>query len=511
MKHKFARELGLLGVIGILIKIIGSFYRVPLAYIMSEDAVSYYAIAYPWYLTLIVISTTALPAVVSKLTAEAGALEDETLQYDTFIIAKKIMMIFGMLTLIALSFGALPITTLLGYPQSFMAFIVLGVASYFVALNSAYRGLFQGTQNLKYFGYSQLVEQIGRVVLGLLLVLYMAALSFNDGWMAAAGTSGAAFGAVLSWMYAKWMYAKHYKRHSAKLRDHRMLAKKIIRMAIPIALGASIFPLLSIIDSTMVIARLRSVGFGNEAGVMFSYLSFYGAPIIGIAEAIIIALQVSLLPMIARCFTLKDPRLSDQIYLGVRLSIFIGLPMALGIAGMAGPILTLLYPSKASLIGDAQWVLMWLGLGVVFLSIYQATTGMLQGVGRYRVPVINLLIGAGVKVILGYILLGIPSINVNGAAISTLIAYAIAAFLNVMTLYKVARTPKGFAVQIFKIIISNLAMLLVARGSFAYLYTQFGNNISVLISIFAAAIVYAGLTFILKLVSKKDLETVEGH
>ncbi|MDN5299350.1 MAG: stage sporulation protein [Clostridiales bacterium] len=511
MKNKFAKELGLLGVIGILIKIIGSFYRVPLAYIMSEDAVSYYAIAYPWYLTLIVISTTALPAVVSKLTAEASALGDETLQYDTFVIAKKLMMLFGAFTLLCLSVGAKGITSFLGYPQSFSSFVVLGIASFFVALNSAYRGLFQGTQHMNHFGYSQLVEQLGRVCLGLLMVWGFVKIGLGDGMVAAAGTSGAAYGAVVSWLFALWVYKREYKPHKASLRDHRALVKRIVKMAVPIALGASIFPLLTIIDSTMVIARLRATGFGNDAGVMYSYLSFYGAPIIGIAEAVIIALQVSLLPMISRSHTLKDSRLDRQIYLGIRLSVFIGLPMSLGMAGLSEPILLLLYPSKAELMGDAGVVLMWLGLGVVFLSVYQATTGMLQGVGKYKVPVINLVIGACVKVVLGYVLLGIPTINVNGAAISTLVAYALAALLNVIALTKTVAMPQGFMLQMIKIMIANVVMLAVAKESFRLITPMIGFRLGLIAAILLAAVTYVVLTFLLKLIVKQDLENMEGH
>jgi len=364
---------------------------------------------------------------------------------------------------------------------------------------------------MQYFGYSQLVEQLGRVIFGLSTVWLLSALAFNDGFIAAAGTSGAAYGGIVSWLFALIIYRREFKPHRARLRDHKPLIKKIIRMAIPIALGASIFPLLTIIDSTMVIARLRTAGFGDDAGIMYSYLSFYGAPIIGIAEAVIIALQVSLLPMIARSYTLKDKRLSNQVYMGIRLAMLIGLPMAFGIAGLSKPILMLLYPSKEALIGDASVVLMWLGLGVVFLAIYQATTGILQGVGQYKKPVVNLVIGAVVKVILGYILLGIPSINVNGAAISTLITYALAALLNVGALVKLHQRPAGFIANTFKVIASNLAMLVTARQSFVLLSQRLDFRVSLLLAIGFAIAVYGILIFGLKLVSKSDFQNMEGQ
>jgi len=106
MKNKFVKQLGLLGIIGIVIKIIGALYRVPLGNFMTDDAVTYYAIAYPWYTSLIVISTAALPAVIAKLTAESGAKDAYDEQLTVFSVSKKIMGLFGLGSLLFLMLGS---------------------------------------------------------------------------------------------------------------------------------------------------------------------------------------------------------------------------------------------------------------------------------------------------------------------------------------------------------------------------------------------------------------------
>ena len=159
MKNKFAKNLGILGLIGLIIKLIGAIYRVPLALFMSEDAVAYYSLAYPWYNILIVISSTAIPAVIAKLTAEASANDDLQLQNDVLNVSRRLMQIFGIVTMLFLIGFASIISNGLGYPESKYSFYVLGLASYFVALNAAYRGFFQGTQRLEIYGISQLLEQ----------------------------------------------------------------------------------------------------------------------------------------------------------------------------------------------------------------------------------------------------------------------------------------------------------------------------------------------------------------
>ena len=122
MKNKFARNLGILGITGLIIKLIGAIYRVPLAIFMSEEAVSYYSLAYPWYNILIVISSTAIPAVIAKLTAEASANEDLQLQNDVLNVSKKLMQWFGLLTMLFLIGFAGIISNALGYPESTYSF-----------------------------------------------------------------------------------------------------------------------------------------------------------------------------------------------------------------------------------------------------------------------------------------------------------------------------------------------------------------------------------------------------
>ena len=512
MKNKFAKQLGLLGIIGLVIKVIGALYRLPLAYIMPENAVTYYSIAYPWYTFLIVISTTALPAVIAKLTAEYGAKDDLVEQALVFDVSRRLMKVFGIITVIFLSLVAFIISGSSGYPESIYSFFVLAIASYFVASNAAYRGYFQGTQRLEIFGLSQLFEQMGRVILGLLIVWFLSTLSAPDSWLAAAGTSGAAFGALISWIYASHKYKKMQVAPSQKiiLRDHKPLIQKILKMVFPIALGASIMPLLTIIDATMIIWRLRQTGFGDQAGVMYTFITFYSVPIINLAQVIFTALQVSLLPMITRAFTQKSEQFREKVYLGVLTALLLGLPMGLGIAVFSREILVFLYPNKAEMILGAAPVLGILGLGVAFLSLYQATTGILQGINHYKKPVRNLFVGAVVKVITAYILLGIPALNIKGAAISTLLAYAVAATLNMLVLLKHVEMPKSFFKKASLTLMSNAVMIVAAKGSFILVHAHLGDRLSLLVGILVAIVAYACMMLMTKVVTKEDLTAMDN-
>ena len=107
--------------------------------------------------------------------------------------------------------------------------------------------------------------------------------------------------------------------------------------------------------------------------------------------------------------------LNYNVRLGIRTAIMIGLPCAFGLMTLSEPIMLLLYPfQKASAVSAAPCLFV-MAFGVIFLSTVQTLTGVLQGLGRPMIPVINLFIGAIVKVILTYTLTGVESINVKGA------------------------------------------------------------------------------------------------
>lgn len=512
MKNKFAKNLGIMGIIGVLIKIIGATYRIPIVHFMSEEAVAYYGLAYPWYTFLITFSSVSVTAAIAKLVAESRAVGDELGEREILTVSSVLMRCFGIISAIFLIGGAGVIAKTLNQPETVYSFYVLGVATLFVSFNAVYRGFFQGHQKLENYGNAQLVEQIARVALGIAAVIGLAKLNFSDPVLAGAATSGALFGAVASWFYSKFRFKKAIGVEKVKVRDFKGLSIKIIKIAAPVAVGASILPILAIMDSIMVQRILFNMGMGDKSAILYSYISSYSAPIVNLTQIVFSALSLSLLPMIAESFVQKKKELKNQVNLGVLLSLVLGLPMGLGIAVLAEPILMLLYPSKMDLMKDAASVLMYLGVGTVFLSLYMATTSILQGMNAYRQPVRHLMIGALVKVIVAYVLINIPEINVDGAAISTLLAYAVASLLNLRLVYKLSPFDKGTVKKFAMTLGINAIMVIIAKMSYTFasgaMAGKKGLVLGILVSMFLAASFYGAAVLGLKIVTKKDFERI---
>lgn len=249
---------------------------------------------------------------------------------------------------------------------------------------------------------------------------------------------------------------------------------------------------------------------GDRAPVLYAYVSAYSAPIINLTQIVFTALALSLLPLIAESFVQKRKELFNQAGLGILLSLVLGLPMGLGIAVLAEPILSLLYYFKSDVAPHAAPVLATLGIGSVFLSVYMATTSILQGINAYRQPVRHMLIGAVIKVLMGFVLIQIPSINILGVALSTLAAYAVAATLNVRLLVQRLQFPKGLLKKVVLTLGINGVLVLLARGLYGATAGVLDGFTGVAFSVFCAvagsACFYVCAILGLKVVTKADIQ-----
>jgi len=107
------------------------------------------------------------------------------------------------------------------------------------------------------------------------------------------------------------------------------------------------------------------------------------------------------------------------------------LPSAVGLYLLAEPITLLLFNNAEA--GYSLAVMSW---SVIPLCLYVSTTGVMQGLGRPIIPVLNMVYGGLVKTVLAWYLTAIPTLHVGGAALASVLGMGVAAVFN---LYYVAR------------------------------------------------------------------------
>ena len=544
-KKTFIYGAAILAVTGIVVKILGAVFRIPLGNLIGDEGMGFYNAVYPVYTLLIVIATTGIPIAVSRLVAEHHVDNDPGGANRVFRVALILVAVIGVCFFSVLYFKAAAITARVkDLSDAVYAMQAIAPAMIFVPIMAVFRGYFQGMHNMKPTALSQLTEQAFRVVVGLSLAYFFIAQGVE--FAAAGGTFGATAGAVaglvtLLILYSRIREGKSFRERREEARQARedkgrvptgAIIKKIAIIAVPITVGASIMPIMYNIDLWLVPARLSFAGFDpEEVRSMYGQLTGFAEPLTNLPKVLTQAIAISMVPTIVRAWKEKDKEfLRYNVALGLRFALIIGLPCTVGLMILAEPVMHLLYPMQPEAAAGAAQALFIFAIGIVFLSSIDAMTSALQGVGKQMVAFVNIAIGAGCKFFITYALTGLPSVNMRGAAIGTVAAYAIATALNyrAVRIYTGTRFEPGLT--FVRPLISALAMGGVAAAVYYSIYGAIGNSagslaelasaqlhreltaatasnaVAAVVAILAAIVVYIAMLFLVRAIKPEELK-----
>lgn len=525
-KNNFLKGAAVLGAAGILVKFLGMFFRIPLGNFIEDDGMSYYQTAYPIYNWLLVISTAGIPTAIAKIVSEKKANDDDYGVNQTLKVAFTLLTSIGLVSMLALFLFAPVIVNKANNQPAIYSMYSIAPALFFVSVMSVFRGYFQGLQRLKSYAVSQVIEQIFRVSVGLSLALIL--LKQSKAYAAAGATFGASFGAFMGTLFMLvyyWRYKKGQPKpvlaKGAVKEDNKVLIKRLLRIAIPVTIGASVLPIMNIIDLGIVINRLVSIGYPvEEARKMYGQLTGYAATVVNLPMIVTAAVQISIVPAVAHFVAKQETEERDRtIQAGIRMGMIIGLPCTVGIVLLAKQIMMLLYPLKVEIALSAGEILGMLGWGVIGLGMFQVLTGILQGLGRPGIPARNLFVAALFKIALSYTLIGIPNLNIKGAAISTALAYITAAVLNYISIKRVLNLKLDFKQTLLKPLVDVLAMGIVVKvvylGSMYVLgklvaSALLANGVATLAAVFTGMLIYGVMLIVTRTLTEEDYEMLPG-
>jgi len=530
-RKSFIHGAGILAAAGIVIKIIGACFRIPLGNLIGGEGMGYYNAVYPIYTLLVVIATTGVPIAVSRLVAERETDGDHPGALRVFKISAFLMLAIGAVFFAILFFGAEYITAQIkDLEGAAVAMVAIAPALIFVPVMAAFRGYFQGQHNMKPTAASQITEQLFRVLFGLFLA-YMF-VGFGKQYAAAGGTFGATAGAAAGLASVALVYfrtkkargeraslqgrrgkdnaSKNWSDAARKRESTGAIIRQVVAIALPITVGAAIMPIMYNIDMLVVPNRLSAAGFAPvDVRSMYGQLTGFAEPITNLPKVLTQAIAVSMVPTIVRAFKQRDEHaqfLRYNVTLGLRLALIIGLPCAIGVMVLSEPVMRFLYRAQIEDAVGAAPALFIFGIGIVFLCSIDALTSVLQGIGKQMLPFINIAIGAACKFGVTYVLTGIPTLNIKGAALGTVSAYLVATILNYRAVVKHTGVHFNIALTFIRPLVSALGMGLVAGIVFHVLRDVFlqSNDISV-----CAAILLSGLCYLVLLFATRSLKPEE--
>lgn len=521
--RSFVKGAAILGLAGLIVKVIGAVFRIPLMNIIGSEGMASYQVAYPIYATLVVISTAGLPAAISKMVSERVTLGDYRGAHKVFQTAFKLLLIIGVVTTGAMFAFSGVLADAVGIPSGQFSLVMLAPSLFFVSILSAYRGYFQGLQIMSPTAVTQLIEQIVKLGAG----LYLASLWVHRG--VEYGAAGALLGVSISEICALAVIIIIYNRKKKQIKQQRRQPAGLMRktkrstigellvIALPITLGACLMPIVNFIDTAIVTNTMAAVDYSAfnplTPTASFGVLTGSVNTLINLPAVLSLALCMSLVPAISESRTQKDAQaVSSRSGMGFKLALLVGLPSAIGMFLLSGPILTLLYSRGLSVdeIAVGTQLLQTLSVGILFLTLLQTMTGVLQGAGRPYLPLYNLIIGATVKVVISIVLIRVPSVNINGAALGTAACYGVAALLNIFAAFRVTRPAIRLVSGVLMPLLSAAVMGAVVFFMYRSLGPVLGNSQASVVCIAGAVLVYLLMLFITGALKKDDMAFIPG-
>ncbi len=504
--HSFFSGVMVLSVSTIIVKIIGLFYKIPMLRYLGSVGMGYFNAAYEWFAMLSAIAGAGLPIAVSMLIARARATHTDAGRRRRAIrrierLSMRIFFLFGVVGSLLLFFGAGWVASLLDSPLTAYSLRAVAPTMFFSCLSASYRGYFQGFQNMKPTAISQLIEAVGKLVLGLCFARYAIRIGMDVAHVAAFAMLGLSLGVALAAVYlavCRLMYRSESIEQDPPpqtmeaplpqnvLKPRRSTAYQLIAIAIPVTLSAAVLSLTKLVDMTMILRRLQSIGYSTtEANALYGVYTTMAIPVFNLIPSLLTSVSLALIPTLSSQIGTGDHAAqSTTVISSLRITALLSLPASLALCVYSHPILSLLFHAEESQLSSAAPMLSFLGLSVVFSGLITTTNAILQTYHRAYIPILSMLAGSLIKLISAYFLISIPSLNILGAPISSFLCNIVIVWINLYAMQRHCHLRPDLPETLIKPFGVSMVAVALPAAAVAYLV---GKGVSE-IPLFAVAV-----------------------
>ena len=456
----FVVQGSILAAAGILVRIIGMLYRMPLNDIIGKQGNGYYTSAYNVYNILLILSSYSMPVAVSKMISSRLARGEYANCRRILRVGLIYATVAGGAAAAILWFGADLFAELIKTPMSRYALKTLAPTIWIMAYLGVLRGYFQGMGTMVPTAFSQIIEQIVNAVVSVAAagLLFQTGLSLNAArgaedysyaLGAAGGTIGTGAGALTALLFFVLLTATtgerallSIKRKPGSGRPRRESYGRLMYLltitVVPIVISSGVYNCSNVVDNYLFGQGMDRLGYGaDEIAIFWGALGQYQL-LFNIPVAVSNALSSSLIPSLTRAVSRGDRKQARaRIASSIRFSMLIAIPAAVGITVLADPVCNLLFVSednslliRLSMAGS---------LAVVFYSLSTVTNAVLQGLNRMDLPIRHSAIALIVHVaVLELLLLGLK-LGIYSVVIANIVFAFVMCLLNGFSIRRAAR------------------------------------------------------------------------
>ncbi|MGC6178208.1 putative polysaccharide biosynthesis protein [Lacrimispora sp. 38-1] len=521
----------ILAAAGIIVRIIGMFYRIPLADILGDEGNGYYSSAFSIYSILLIVSSYSLPTAVSKMVAVRMARKEYVNSMKVLKVSLFYGTVVGGLGAAVLWFGAdVFANQFLKMPYTSYALKTLAPTVWIIAYLGVFRGYFQGLGTMLPTAVSQIFEQIVNAVIS----IYAAAMLFKEGlrsnalygstqysfaFGAAGGTIGTGAGALaglLFLLFLMFSYRPIMRRQSRRDRSgyfetYQSLSGVLILTVLPIVFSSVAYNISIVIDNSIYGIGMSSMGMGApEIAANWGIYSGKYRLLFNIPVAIANSLASALIPSLSQAVAERSrSQIIRKISMVIRFSMIIAIPSTVGLTVLAGPICNLLFSRSNNI--ELIKMMIYGSSAVVFFSLSTVTNAVLQGINHMKTPLKNAVISLVLHVGILWVMLFPLKMGIYGVLYSNILFALTMCLLNGLSIRKYLNYHQEIRKTFFLPTLAAGIMGAVSYGVYFLIHAVLKHNIvGVLAAVAAAVIVYGVLLLKFQCVDETELNGFPG-
>ena len=525
----FLIQGSILAVAGIIVRLIGMVYRIPLARKIGDNGNGYYNAAYSIYSILLIMSSYSLPTAVSKMVSARLAKGEYRTSTRIFRAAMFYATIAGMAGFCALWFGADYFASqIIKMPYSSYALKALAPTIWIMAYLGVLRGYFQGHSTMIPTAVSQVFEQVVNAVVSIVAASILfdvgvkSNLVFHDteysyAFGAAGGAIGTGAGAVtalvffmlLALAYRPTMRKKARRDRGAKVESYRVISQALFATIVPIIISSAIYNISNVVDNSLFGHVMEKLGESNLTASQWGvYMGRYHL-LFNIPVAIANSLSSSLIPTLSRAMTERNRRqVHARIATAIRFSMIIAIPSAVGLTVLAEPVSDLLFSGM-----DNTMLIKMMVVGssaVVFFSLSTVSNAILQGINRMNMPIINSAISLAIHIGVLYAMLKFFHMGIYSVVYANILFAALVCLLNAISIARYVKYRQELLKTFLIPALASAAMGGAAWGTYQLCIKAINNSVSTAAAIMVAVIVYFVLLILFKGIDEQELKKIPG-
>ncbi|MBO4323685.1 MAG: polysaccharide biosynthesis protein [Clostridia bacterium] len=415
---------------GLISKVLGAVYRIPLTNLLKGEGLGIYQTAFPLYCLLLTFSSTGAPSAIAKLVSSENSGGADVLKR-----ALSVFTPIGVLGTILMALLSPLISALQGNPDAYFVYITLAPSVALVSVISCFRGYFQGKKNMAPTAISQVIEQAVKLAVGLFLCASFGNTPVKAAAFATLAVSVSEAAALLYLLLLR-------KKVEDDIPRKKFSAKKLIATVIPITFSTLLLPIARVYDSFTVVNFLKE--YTDKATSLYGVYTGGAETVIGLPVSVCYGVAVASLPAVASLIGNKEfDKAHEKAGFSLICTFFLSSAAAVFVLRFPRFIVGAIY---GGLTLEEQALTVSLlkasAINIILLSLVQTETSCLIAFGKNYAPCVFLVAGLLVKAVLQPFLLKIPSVNIFAPLISDILCYFVAVLGNLV--YIIIYRNKGW-------------------------------------------------------------------